>query len=102
MSGTLSRRALALLLLIPFTALSLYALMQAGYAGIWLYQFQSAAGWQVIADLVVACVLIMVWLVPDAKRKGVAVWPFLLLTATLGSFGALFYLVIHGGQERAF
>jgi hypothetical protein len=76
--------------------------MQAGYAGIWLYQFQSAAGWQVIADLVVACVLIMVWLVPDAKRKGVAVWPFLLLTATLGSFGPLFYLVIHGGQERAF
>ena len=102
MSGTLSRRALALLLLVPFSAVSAYALMQAGYAGIWLYQFQSAAGWQVIADLVVACVLILVWLVPDARRKGVAVWPFLILTVTLGSFGPLFYLVLHGREERAF
>ena len=50
-------RNFALVLLIPFSALTLYALMEVGYIGIFDYHRHSPAGWQVFADLVVALLL---------------------------------------------
>ena len=57
------RRTLAIVLLVPFTALTIYALTQVGYIGILDYHRHSPAGWQVFIDLVIACVLILTWLV---------------------------------------
>jgi RsiW-degrading membrane proteinase PrsW (M82 family) len=93
-----SARTLAIILLIPFTALTAYAVMQVGYIGIFDYHRHSPAGWQVFADLVIALVLVLLWLVPHAKKSGRNPWPWVVLTLLLGSFGPLLYLVLAGKQ----
>ena len=95
----MTRRALAILILIPFSILSLYALMKVGYIGIFDYHRHSPAGWQVFTDLVIACVLLLALIVPEAKRRGINPWPFVLLTVVLGSFGPLAYFVYAGSDK---
>ena len=46
----MNTRTLAIAILIPFTLLTLYAVSQVGYIGIFEYPLHSPAGWQVIAD----------------------------------------------------
>ena len=93
-----SARTLAIILLIPFTVLTAYAVMQVGYIGIFDYHRHSPAGWQVFADLVIALLLVLLWLVPHAKESGRNPWPWVVLTLLLGSFGPLLYLVFAGRQ----
>ncbi len=88
----MTKKTLAIILLIPFSVLSAYAVFKVGYFGIIDYHRYSSAGWQVFADLIIACVLILTWLVPEAKRKGRNPWPFVVATVFLGSFGPLLYL----------
>jgi len=87
------RRILAIIILFPFSLLSLYAMAEVGYIGLFEYQLQSPAGWQVLADLVVALVLVLSWLVPDAKSTGRNPAPWVVLTLLSGSFGPLLYLL---------
>lgn len=89
----MNRKTLAIVLLIPFSILSAYTIFEVGYLGIFDYHRHSPAGWQVIADLVIACVLILTWLIPDAKKRGKSPWPWVAITVFLGSFGPLLYLV---------
>ena len=72
--------------------------MQVGYIGIFYYHRHSPAGWQVFADLVIALLLVLLWLVPHAKESGRNPWPWVVLTLLLGSFGPLLYLVLAGKQ----
>jgi len=94
----MTQKNLALLILIPFTALSLYAVYQVGYIGIFEYHRHSPAGWQVFIDLVIACILILSWMIPEAKRNGINPWPYVGITLFLGSFGPLLYLLINGSK----
>ena len=87
-------KTLCLALLIPFGALTIYALMQVGYVGIPEYHIHSPAGWQVFADLVISLLLIMIWMVRDARQKGRTVWPYIVATLAAGVFGPLFYLLL--------
>ena len=89
----MNQRTLAILVLIPFTLLTAYAIREVGYIGIFDYHRHSPAGWQVIADLVIALVLVLTWLVPEARRAGRNPWPWIVATLVLGSFGPLLYLV---------
>lgn len=77
-----------------FATLTGVALMEHGYIGIFTFHFTSSAGLQVITDLVIVCTLAMIWMVQDARAHGRTVWPFLLLTLTLGAFGPLMYLLV--------
>ena len=95
------RRALALILGIPFLALTAYAVQQVGYVGIFDYHRHSPAGWQVFADLVIALVLVLTWLVPEARRGGHNPWPWVVATLFLGSIGPLAYMVFVGRGDRA-
>lgn len=88
------RQILAMVLLLPLLALTLYAVYQVGYWGIIDYHWRSVAGWQVIVDLVIACVLIVIWMVADARHRGLNPWPFVIITVFLGSIGPLIYLLI--------
>ncbi|MFT5572648.1 MAG: hypothetical protein ACI9FR_001572 [Cryomorphaceae bacterium] len=82
----MNRKTLAVIILVPFSILSAYAVSKVGYIGIFDYHRHSTAGWQVIADLVIACVLLLVWLIPEAKRNGKNPWPWVALTLVGGSF----------------
>lgn len=87
-----SRRIIALFILLPFTLLSVYAVQQVGYWGIFDYHWHSPAGWQVFTDLVIAVFLAMLWMVKDARQTGRNVVPYLIVSLLLGSFGPLLYL----------
>lgn len=89
----MTKKTLAILIFIPFSILTAYALLKVGYIGIFDYHRHSPAGWQVFADLVIACVLILSWMIPEARRNGRNPWPFVGLTIFLGSFGPLLYLI---------
>ena len=93
------RRKLAIALLIPFALLTLYALARVGYAGIFEHALAGPAGWQIFTDLVVALVLILVWMIADARRTGRNPWPWIVLTLLLGSFGPLLYLAVGRADE---
>ncbi len=90
----LNLRLLAIVLLIPFSLLTLYAIGQVGYLGIFDYPRHSPAGWQIMADLVVALLLILAWLIPHAREHGRNPWPWIAITLTMGSIGPLLYLVL--------
>ncbi len=89
----MTKRTFAIILLIPFSILSAYAVYKVGYVGIFDYHRHSPAGWQVFIDLVIACLLCLSWLIPEAKRNGRNPIPFVIITLFLGSFGPLLYLV---------
>ncbi len=86
-------RRVALIILIPFTLLSGYAMAQVGYLGILDYNRYSPAGWQVFTDLVIALVLVLSWLVPEARKKNRNPWLWVLATVLTGSFGPLLFLL---------
>lgn len=88
----MSKRTLAIILLIPFSVLSGYAVLKVGYIGIFDYQRHSPAGWQVFIDLVIACILCLSWLISEARRNGRNPVPFVVITLFLGSLGPLLYL----------
>ncbi len=85
-------RIIAIVLLIPFLVLTVYAVSQVGYVGIFDYHRHSPAGWQVIVDLVIAILLIILWMIPNAKAAGRNPWPFVVISLFLGSIGPLLYL----------
>ncbi len=86
-------KALVLAILLPFALYSTYAVYAIGYIGIFESHFHTA-GFQVLADLVIACTLALVWMWRDAAASGRTVWPYVLLTLTLGSIGPLLYLLL--------
>ena len=88
----MNTRNLAIVLLIPFTALSIQALIDVGYVGVLQHQMQNSAGVQVFVDLAIALTLILTWMIPEAKRKGRNPWPWVVVTLIAGSFGPLLYL----------
>ena len=87
------QRTLIIITLILFGALTTAALWQHGYWGIIAPHFKSLGAGQVLADLVIALTLSMVWMWHDAKAIGRNVWPWIIATLLLGSFGPLLYLL---------
>jgi hypothetical protein len=88
----MNKKTFATILLVPFSALTVYAIYKVGYIGVFDYHRHSPAGWQVFADLVIACLLLLSWLIPEAKKNGRNPWPFVVVTVFLGSLGPLLYL----------
>jgi len=96
-----SRRWLAVALLVPFLPLSVYALVEVGYLGILDYHRHSPAGWQVFADLVIALLLVLTWLVPEAKRTGRNPVPWVIGTLLTGSIAPLLFLATAKRKEES-
>ena len=86
-------KALILAILLPFGLYSTYAVYEIGYFGIFA-SHAHIAGMQVLADLVIACTLALVWMWRDAAATGRNIWPYVALTLTLGSIGPLMYLLL--------
>lgn len=84
--------------LLAFGGLSVAAVLQHGYVGLFQYQLQNLAGLQVLADLGIA--LGLVWLWRDARQTGRSPWPWIVLTLAVGPFGPLLYLLSAPQQAR--
>lgn len=98
----MSLRLVALLVVIAlFGVLSAIALMDVGYWGIIAPHFQAWGPGQVFADLVILAVLACIWMVADARERGLNAWPFVAITLVAGSFGPLFYLVMREVRSGA-
>jgi hypothetical protein len=91
LENPMTRKSVAIALLVPFAVLSAYAVYKVGYVGVIDYQLHSPAGWQVFADLVIACVLLLMWIIPDARKRGRNPWGYVLITVLAGAFGPLLY-----------
>ena len=85
-------KLLSIVILVPFTGLTGWALYEFGGTGIIAYQLQTSAGIQVLVDLIIACLLFLVWMFRDAKIHGRNPWPWVALTLVAGSYGPLLYL----------
>lgn len=88
------QRFALVIVLLAFGALTVRALLDHGYIGIFTFHFTASAGLQVLTDLVIVCTLAIFWMVGDARRNGRNPWPYVALTLTLGSFGPLLYLLL--------
>ncbi len=95
------QRTLLLITIILFGSLSAVALWRHGFWGIIAPHFQSFGAGQVFADLVIALTLAMIWMWHDAKATGRNVWPWIVATLALGSFGPLFYLLTRKSTANA-
>ena len=90
--------------LVAFSIHTAVVVAQHGYTGFLSLAWSEAWAGQMLVDLVIALVLFAQWLVTDARARGIAAWPYLLLIGTTGSIGALAYLAhrtlreAHGSQ----
>ncbi|MEM7002198.1 MAG: DUF2834 domain-containing protein [Pseudomonadota bacterium] len=87
-------RNLAIFMLIPFSALTAWAVYEYGLTGIFANQLTTSAGIQVLVDLVIAMILFLIWMFPDARKSGRNPWPYVVITLLAGCFGPLLYLAL--------
>ncbi len=89
----------SILMLIPFLILTAYAVWDVGLIGIPEYHLHSSAGWQVFTDLVIALIMLLFFLVRDARQRGVNPWPWVVASMFTGSIAPLVYFAIYGGSD---
>lgn len=90
----LAPKSLLIAVFAVFGAYSCWVLLEFGYFGLWQAAMANGATWQVLIDLVIACLLLCSWMVLDGRRQGRNPWPFVALTLAAGSFGPLLYLLL--------
>jgi hypothetical protein len=86
-----------------FAAFSIYtAIVVANHGYTGFLELALTGGWgaQVFIDLCIALLLFTIWMVPDARERGIAVWPYVIAILTTGSVGALAYLVHRTVNEQ--
>lgn len=89
-----------MVVLADFVALTAYAVYYHGYLAFFDLHATNAIGVQVFTDLIIALGLFSLWMVRDAREHGISPVPYLLLILTLGSIGALAYLIRRFRDER--
>ncbi|GAB5412641.1 MAG: hypothetical protein Cons2KO_02440 [Congregibacter sp.] len=94
----MTRQILAIVLLIPFLALTGWSLMEVGVMGI-LNTHETPGGLQVFVDLIISLILLLTFLVPHAKAHGRNPWVWVVLTVFLGSISPLVYFAL--GREKS-
>lgn len=82
------------LVLAAFGAYSMVAIVELGYVGLWMSLFDHIGSRQALADLLIACVLLLGFLWRDARQHGRRFWPYAVLTLAAGSIGPLLYLLL--------
>jgi Terpene cyclase DEP1 len=92
-------KPLLLIVLAAFGALTAAAVWVHGIVGLFEPLLTTLAGGQVLADLVIALSLFLVWMWRDATRLNRNPWPWLVLTLAAGSFGPLLYLLTRRADE---
>jgi hypothetical protein len=84
---------LAAIVLAGFGAFSIWVVATQGYFAFLGLAGREPWGLQMLLDLVIALIVAFGWLRSDARRRGIAAWPFAIATIALGSIGILAYCV---------
>jgi Terpene cyclase DEP1 len=92
-------RTILVLVLVLFSALTLYSLMHVGLVGLYVNNLNHPAGQQIFADVFIALSLVMLWMWRDAKATGRRAWPWIAFTLFAGSFGPLLYLLTRKNRQ---
>ncbi|KAB2887442.1 MAG: DUF2834 domain-containing protein [Kofleriaceae bacterium] len=92
--------AIPLVALVAFSAFSLWVVAAEGYLGFLSLARDEPWGLQLLLDVAIACFLYSIWMVRDARERGLPVAPYLVMMLFGGSIGALAYLV-HRGVRAA-
>ena len=88
-------------LLADFTALTAYAVYQVGFVGVFELLFANWVTTTLVVDLTIALSLVLTWMWNDARDRGMAFFPYAILTLAFGSVGPLLYLIRReGAVER--
>ena len=85
--------------LADFVALNAYVLIQYGYMAAMREVVSTVPGILVLVDLTIALTMVGIWMWNDAKRRGVAVVPYLVVGLIFGSVGPLLYLLRTSGNS---
>ena len=97
----MSRIALSLVAFVAFTAYTLFVVVNHNLFG--FLADHAKGGWslQIFVDLVFAATSFWIVAVPDARSRGITVWPYVVLTPFLGSISLLAYFMHRSLRERA-
>ena len=96
MSGS---RILLVLALLAFLGLTFVAVSDHGYLGFFDIAGSNSATRLMLADLVIALSLILVWMWRDARARGASgasIAPYAIVTLLFGVAGPLLYLIRRG------
>ena len=87
------RLAVLVLALLLFTGYTATVVVQHGPLG--FLDDHAVGGWhlQIFIDLVLSATAFLMLAVPDARRRGLSPWPYVVMTVALGSIGIFTYLV---------
>jgi hypothetical protein len=87
-------KALLIFVLVVFSALTGYTLVHYGGLFAWLsFYTRDPASWQVVADLIIAMSLLLVFIRRDAQANGRPFVPWAVFCLLVGSFGPLLYFI---------
>ncbi len=100
MSNPTRTALVAIGILLPFTAYSLWVVAGHGYTGFLSLANREPWAMQLLVDLVIACSFGVGWMHADAKRRGIASWPFLPVIVLFGSIGLLAYVALRPIMAR--
>lgn len=78
--------------LVTFVIWSLVLVTPEGLPGLWAL-LARPWGQQVFVDLCISLVVAWTWLVPEARARGIAAWPYVVATPWVGSVAVLAFLV---------
>lgn len=88
------RKILLWAVFVDFTVFSIWVLAEVGYFGIWQAGISSPGAMQLLFDLVVCCLLIVLWLKKDAEQLGMNPYPWIVSILLTGSLAILLYLLV--------
>ena len=95
----MSIRLPVFVVLFPFLAFSVWVALVAGPVGFLSLAAREPWGLQMLLDLAIALFFVTGWMITDARRKHITVWPFVAMTIALGSIGPLSYLLVRGSSR---
>ena len=87
------RLAAVIVVLVAFTAWSLVIVAPEGLPGLLALLRDLPWGRQVFVDLCIALSVAWLWLVPEARARGISPWPYLVATPFAGSISLLAFLL---------
>jgi len=87
------KNALVALVLLAFTAFSLWVVVRHGYFGFLRLARRDEWATQMLVDLAIALFFVGGAIRRDAPRRGIEAWPYLVTLPLVGSIAALVYLL---------